>query len=282
MASQHGRLREFHPETDTIKSYLERASLYLTANEVPDPKQVAVLLSSIGAPTYALLSDLLEPAKPSSKSYAEISAVLIAHYEPQRLIIAERYHFHKRDQAIGESLADFDAALRKLATHCEFGATLEDTLRDRFVCGLRHEPIQRRLLSEKDLTYAKAMEVARAMEAANTNAKSFKTAEPAIRLFSSQPQQRDSRNPCYRCGRTSHSPSDCKFKEVTCNHCGKKGHIAPVCRSKAKSQQPAPAPPTPSRMTPSGRESKTGRTKYKRQQRRTRKQAAVKSTGCTK
>ena len=245
MASQHGRLREFHPETDTIKSYLERASLYLTANEVPDPKQVAVLLSSIGAPN---LRPLLEPAKPSSKSYAD---VLI---EPQRLIIAERYHFHKRDQAIGESLVDFDAALRKLATHCEFGATLEDTLRDRFVCGLRHEPIQRRLLSEKDLTYAKAMEVARAMEATNTNAKSFKTVEPAIRLFSSQPQQRDSHNPCYRCGRTSHSPSDCKFKEATCNHCGKKGHIAPVCRSKAKSQQPAPAPPTPSRMTPSGRE----------------------------
>ena len=45
MAAQHGRLREFHPETDTIKAYLERVSLYFTANEVQRGKQVAVLLS---------------------------------------------------------------------------------------------------------------------------------------------------------------------------------------------------------------------------------------------
>ena len=81
---------------------------------------------------------------------------------------------------------------------------LEDTLRDRFVCGLRHETIQRRLLSEKDLTYTKAMEIARAMEAADANAKSFKDAGPAIHKFSSQPtRDRDARNPCYRCGCTS-------------------------------------------------------------------------------
>ena len=170
---------------------------------MPDPKQVAVLNQSS---TYALLSDHLEPAKPSSKSDKEIPNFLIAH---QRLIIAERLHFHKRDQA------DFYATIRKLATHCELGATLEDTLWDRFICGLRHKAIQRRLLSEKDLTYAKAMEIARVIEAANTNAKSFKVAEPTIRKFSSQPQQQDSRNLCYCCGHTSHSPPNCKFKEAT-------------------------------------------------------------------
>jgi len=252
MATQHGCLREFHPETDRITSYLERATLYFAANEVPGPKQVAVLLSSIGVPTYALLSDLFGPDKPSSKTFKQISEALVNHYEPQRVIIAERFHFHKRDQAAGESIADFDAALRKLATHCDFGATLEDTLRDRFVCGLRHETIQRRLLSEKDLTYTKAMEIARAMEAADANAKSFKDAGPAIRKFSSQPN-RDARNPCYRCGRTSHIPSDCKFKDATCNHCGKKGHISPVCRSKAKSQQPPSVTAAPTRHGRPGR-----------------------------
>ena len=153
MASQHGRLREFHPETDSIKAYLERVSLYFTANDVQEDKKVAVLLSSIGAPTYSLLSDLVAPATPSSKSFENISEALRNHYEPKRVVIAERFHFHKRDQAAGETIAEFDAALRKLATHCKFGETLEDTLRDRLVCGLRHEAIQRRLLSEKDLTY---------------------------------------------------------------------------------------------------------------------------------
>ena len=36
-------------------------------------------------------------------------------------------NLHKRVQAVGESVAEFDAALRKLAIHC-----------DQFVCGLQH------------------------------------------------------------------------------------------------------------------------------------------------
>ena len=84
------------------------------------------------------------------------------------------------------------------------------------------------------------MEIARAMEAADANTKSFKTAaDSAIRQFSSQPprDREAAKNACYRCGHTSHSPADCKFREATCNHCGKKGHISPVCRSKTRPQQ---------------------------------------------
>ena len=96
MATQHGRLREFHPETDRITSYLERASLYFAANKFPGPKQVAVLFSSIGVPTFALLSDLFGPDKPSSKTFKQISEALVNHYEPQRVIIAERFYFHRK------------------------------------------------------------------------------------------------------------------------------------------------------------------------------------------
>ena len=52
-----------------------------------------------------------------------------------------------------ESIDDFDAVLQKLATYCKFGGTLEETLRDWFVCGLRHEPMPRWLLTEHALTY---------------------------------------------------------------------------------------------------------------------------------
>ena len=76
MATQHGRLREFHPESESIKTYLERVSLYFTANEVAADKRVAVLLSLIGAATYSLLSDLVAPHPPSAKSLEEISEAL--------------------------------------------------------------------------------------------------------------------------------------------------------------------------------------------------------------
>ena len=135
MATRYGQLQEFKPESDAIKAYLERVSLYFTANDVADGKKVPVLLSSIGAPNYAVLSDLLAPDKSGDKSFEDISTALCNHFEPKRSVITERFHFHKRDQAAGETISDFDAALRKLAIHCQFGDTLQETLRDRFVCG---------------------------------------------------------------------------------------------------------------------------------------------------
>ena len=137
---------------DSIRAYLELASLYFKANDIAEDKRVPIFLSSIGARTYSLLRDLVAPNSPGELSFAELSEVLSSHFQPRRLVIAERFQFHRRTQAADESIAEFDAALRKLATHCEFGETLEETLRDRFVCGLRHEATQRRLLTEHALT----------------------------------------------------------------------------------------------------------------------------------
>ena len=136
MATQFGKLQEFQPANESIKRYLERVKLYFKANDVADDKQVPILLSSIGSANYALLCDLLAPASPGEKSFAIIETALCGHFEPRRSVIADRFHFHKREQTPTETIADFDAALRKLAVHCQFGDTLEDTLRDRFVCGL--------------------------------------------------------------------------------------------------------------------------------------------------
>ena len=105
-----------------------------------------------------------------------------------------------------------------------------------------------------NLTYAKTMEIARTMEAADANAKSFKEDGPAIRKLTSKPNRsRDARSPCYRCRHTSHFPADCKFKEVTCNHCGKKGHISSVCCSKAEFPQSCSRPQVPTGQDRRGR-----------------------------
>ena len=58
------------------------------------------------------------------------------------------------------------AALHHLAKDCNYGAFFEEALRDKFVCGLENKRIKMKLLQEKDLTLAKACEIATAMEAA--------------------------------------------------------------------------------------------------------------------
>lgn len=184
-----------------------------------------------------LLNDLLAPTPPGNKSFAYIAAALRNHFEPKRSVIAERFHFHKREQGVGETIAEFDAALRKLAVHCQFGEKLETSLRDRFVCGLRHDAIQHRLLSET--TYADLpqsiqdlREIARGMESADNETKAFQSPDPAIKKLGTRSQKPKAFQSCYRCGRSNHRPADCKFKEAQCHSSGKTGHIAPVCRSK--------------------------------------------------
>ncbi len=76
------------------------------------------------------------------------------------VVITERFHFHRRNQTTGESVAEFLAVLRHLATHCQFRGYVEEALRDRLVCGLRNESIQKKLLSEVDLTLQRAVELA--------------------------------------------------------------------------------------------------------------------------
>ena len=116
----------------------------------------------------------------------------------------------------------------------EFGAYLEEALRDRFVCGLKNEGTQKRLLSEADLTFQKALEIAQGMEAAAKNAKELQSqTAPGVVPFEEVVHNVTSTN-CYRCGRANHIPAQCPFKEAKCHNCGKTGHIRRTCRSKPK------------------------------------------------
>ena len=233
--STFGQLQEFQPESETIAAYLERASLYFQANSIAEEKQVAVFLSVIGAKNYSLLRSLTAPERPQDKSYEDLMSALTTHFQPKPIVIAERFHFYRRNQAVGELLAQYIAELRRLATHCAFGEQLNDALRDRLVCGLRSESIQKRLLTEDNLTFAKAYDLAQGMEAADKNSKSLQGGDGIVQKItrpSQKPKDKGGRDACYRCGKQNHTAKECKFLDAKCHNCGKKGHIATVCRSK--------------------------------------------------
>ena len=99
------------------------------------------------------------------------------------MVIAEHFQFHRRNQAVGESVAEYVAGLRRLTRHCEFGAYLDDTLRDRFVCRLQSKTIQKKLLTETDLTFQRAVEIAHTMETAAENARKLQSPSHAAELM---------------------------------------------------------------------------------------------------
>ena len=237
--SRFGQLHEYQASQEPVSAYLERVTLFFQANEIAEEKQVAVFLSVVGATTYALLRDLLAPKKPHEKSLGDLFAALKTHFEPKPLVIEQRFHFHRRDQKPLESIAEYVAELRKAASFCEFGDFMDDALRDRFVCGLQSELAQKRLLTEETLTFARAIDIARGLEAADRSAKYLhsRNDDQVGHVGSGRKEQTDQKGKseppkvCFRCNESGHSPGECRFRESACRNCGKKGHIVRACRS---------------------------------------------------
>ena len=106
-----GHIQEFQPENELLSSYLERVQLFFIANDVVEEKKVAVFLSVIGSKTYSLLRNLLAPNLQQNQAYAALMETLKKHFEPKPVVIAERFHFHSRNQAIGETISTYLAEL---------------------------------------------------------------------------------------------------------------------------------------------------------------------------
>ena len=222
MAGNIGRIDAY--DAELWSSYQERLEQFFLAKDVGDEKKVPVLLSVVGGHTYSILLDLTSPDIPGMKSYDKLTTILKRHFNPTPIQIAERFRFHNRDQKEGESIRDFNAAVRKLSEHCGF-FDLNDSLKDRLVCGLCNEHVQKMLLTEKDLNYEKALETAVAMETAARDAIELRKHQ-SVNAVSVKPP---TKKKCYRCKGTNHMPDDCKYKTAVCHKCKKTGHIKRAC-----------------------------------------------------
>ena len=238
-----GRLTEFNPQSDNISSYMEHLELYFEANAIEDARKVPVLLTAIGARAYDTLRSLLSPTRPQDKSFADLLTVLRQHSDPKPLVIGERFHFYKQSQRATESVPKFQANLRRLSIRCEFGDFLDQAIRDRFMCGVKSDTIQKKLLAEDGLTAARALEIAQSIEAADKNARELKANERSISGEELLNFARAEGKDCWHCGRC-HDEKTCKFRGATCHKCGKLSHIAPVCRSVARLIDKEGQPPT--------------------------------------
>ena len=263
----HGAVVAFNPDQEDWSEYVERLEHYFTANDiVSSDKRRAILLNAVGASTYRLIR---APAKVTDFSFQDLVEKAQANFNPKPSPIVKRYEFNTRRQGEGEAIATYVAELRKIAEYCDYGAVLNDMLRDRLVCGTHNKSIQRRLLQETKLKFEAALEMALSAEAADKDSKRLTSSSsdkdlptlqigqiedhPSTRSTAgrgyyrcksnksrqhSGGKQQGSRNSgkqeCYRCGGGQHDSTDCPFKQYECHFCHKKGHLAKVCRQKKK------------------------------------------------
>lgn len=258
-----GVLQPFNRDRDDFDMWVGQFKSFLTANKIDSSKEEdqckGLFLSSLGLPTYTLLTNLLAPTDPTAKSLDELVSTLKNHFQPAPKAIAERFKFMGRRQRQGETVAQFVAELRSLATHCKF-TDLEDRLRDQLIFGLNAENAQKVLFTKKDdITLSDVISIAHAQEAAEASTSLIRggqqlsthqppqeqvhktgsqKAKPWKKKFHSNQQQggngnqqNSSQPSCPNCGSKKHTTArECPHKDVKCHSCGRKGHFARLCR----------------------------------------------------
>ncbi|XP_039602220.1 uncharacterized protein LOC120524433 [Polypterus senegalus] len=186
----------------------------------------------------------------------EIVTLLKNHFAPTPSETVQRFHFNRRNQKLDESIAAYIAELRRLSENCNFGNSLDSLLRDRLVCGVRDETLQRWLLAKSNLTFALAQEEALAYEAASVHSKEIQ--ESSIKLCTSESHQLQNKTPkaksyflhsdildptqgnCNSCG-GNHRRDVCRFREAVCHKCKRHWHLQIVCHQVAYPVKVKPA-----------------------------------------
>ena len=109
------------------------------------------------------------------------------------------------------------------------------------MCGIADERI-RQLLAEATLTFDAALKITQAFESAEANAKVLRSNAATAAMAEVHATYHDPESKrhhpglrCHRCGEC-HAADRCRFRNAVCHYCGKKGHIARVCRTRENSK----------------------------------------------
>ena len=216
-----------------------------------DPKiRVASLLNVIGSEAV----DMFDSFKFDSEAHADDIDIVLQKFDerlmPERNETYDSYMFFHRVQEPSETIEQYVVALQKKSEFCNFGELRERLIRDQFVSGIRDKKMQEKLLGKKNLTLAKAIEMAKAAVVTHSRASEMapevevhsikKTGKPKDKAEVQQEKsykaaegRKKNFGKCRYCGREhSFEKGNCPAADQKCHVCGIKGHFAIKCRKK--------------------------------------------------
>ncbi|XP_044741936.1 uncharacterized protein K02A2.6-like [Chrysoperla carnea] len=215
-----------------------------------------MLLNSIGAANYNLISALISPKSPTESTYEELIEVFETHLCPKRNVLVSQHRFLSTYQSENQSIADYVALLRQDITECEFISpckckiSIADIfLRAQFVRGLRDNTIREQILQADEITFDKIVKRAIALETskldscelANQNSipstsSVNKISKPTQKHKSTRSRDSSTQSP-NRAGASNNRPASSsrinarQLIKGQCYRCGRDNHKARDCRT---------------------------------------------------
>lgn len=197
------------------------------------------LLSSLGSTAYKLLKSYCAPDLPTTKTFAQLLAILKAKLAPPPNSVSEQYRFSLVKQEDNETLAVFMGRIREAAVNCGFGNLYSMMVKNRFMGGLRSERIRTALLSDcnpettMDQVYQKA--VLKEQASQSNSAMNPSSSVNAVGRKTFTPNYNRSGGKNHFPPKSNHSPSNNTPKSsVTCDKCTLRGHVAANCFTKCR------------------------------------------------
>lgn len=105
---------------------------------------------------------------------------LIAHFGEKTTHLAARHEFSRVVQKESQSVDEFAAILRRSSLYCQFGADLDDCLRDQLLVGLRSESIRMRIMKRDNITFDDALKLAAHLKRITCEAKLGASKEASV------------------------------------------------------------------------------------------------------
>ena len=193
-------------------------------------KKTSLLLHFNGMDVQDIFEDLQDPG-PIPESGDNVYKIAIrkldSYFRVEENIPYERHVFRQLTQREGETADQFIVRLRKQARHCDFGAGLNDHLRDQLIEKLTNFELKRKLLEHRNITLEEALNKARAWEASGRQATNMSTSlwqvegDDVSAVRGRQDRQGEKGRRGYNCGKEGHlaRDSNCPVKGRKCSKC---------------------------------------------------------------
>ena len=152
--------------------------------------------------------------------------------------------FFSYNQGEDQMIDNYVMKLKARSQHCEFGDLREGLIGDKIVLGIQDKKIQKRLLSETDLSFDKAVSICRAAEEVKVQAKEMQSnkTDTASRVDLVKQKSKERLKPANRkpakmiknCKYSggSHLQAECPTYGRKCNICFKSNHFSKVCKQR--------------------------------------------------